>query len=180
MKKLWILGLVLLSTRAMSQFRSASLQAAGLTCAMCSRAINKSLEKLSFIKSVEPEIKSSTFTIVFKEGSQPDFDAIKNAVQEAGFSVAKLKVTADFHHLKVEKDAHVNIEGKTFHVLNGQGQTLNGEKTFLFTDKEFLTQKEFKKYAGATQMSCIQTGKAGSCCVKEGIAANTRIYHISI
>ncbi len=180
MKKLLLLGLVMLSARAMSQFKSASLQAAGLTCAMCSRAVNKSLEKLPFVQSVEPELKTSTFRIVFRDDKDPDFDAIRNAVQEAGFSVAKLNVQTEFHNLKVEKDAHITIDGKVFHFINASSQVLNGEKTISFADKDFLTQKEFRKYASATQMKCFQTGKAAACCTKEGVAANSRIYHITI
>src|SRR3982750_633164 len=87
------------SSAATAQFKSASLQASGLTCAMCTKAINNSLEELPFIKSVKADIKSSTFNIVFKDGGKVDIDQLKNAVEEAGFSVAKLKLTANFDNL---------------------------------------------------------------------------------
>jgi hypothetical protein len=29
-------------------------------------------------------------------------------------------------------------------------------------------------------MACMQTGKAGASCEKEGVAANTRVYHATI
>jgi hypothetical protein len=47
-------------------------------------------------------------------------------------------------------------------------------------DKDFVTAKQFKKISSATKMSCLQTGKAASCCEKEGIPADTRIYHATI
>ena len=67
MKKLITVILLFLVFKSNAQFTSANLQAAGLTCAMCSKAINKSLEKLTFIQGVEADIKSSTFNITFRE-----------------------------------------------------------------------------------------------------------------
>jgi hypothetical protein len=40
--------------------------------------------------------------------------------------------------------------------------------------------KNFKKYSTATTSSSIQTGKAGSSLAKEGVSANTRVYHVTI
>lgn len=164
----------------MAQFSSANLQAAGLTCAMCTKAINKSLEKLLFVQSVTADIKSSSFNIAFKKEVPVDFDVIKKAVNDAGFSVARLNVTGTFSAVAVQNDTHVQIDGKTFHFLDISNQTLSGEKTLLITDKDFIGSKEFKKYNSATQMSCVQTGRAGYCCKKEGIADKTRIYHVTI
>jgi copper chaperone CopZ len=181
MKKLFIfISILFAGIAANAQFKSASLQAAGLTCAMCTRAINNSLDKLSFVSGVEPDIKNSAFLIKFKEGAEVDFDALKNAVEDAGFSVAKLKVTAAFNNVAVENDAHVQLSGKTFHFLNISNQKLNGQKSFVIVDKNFVTAKEFKKFSAATKMSCVQTGKAATCCVKDGVPQNARVYHVTI
>jgi copper chaperone CopZ len=180
MKKLITIVTLFLVIHSNAQFSSANLQAAGLTCAMCTKAINKSLEKLSFVETVEPDIKSSSFNIIFKKDITVDIDALKKAVVDAGFSVAKLKLTGIFNDIKVQNDAHVKISGRTFHFLNISNQTLNGEKTLILADKDFVSAKEFKKYSAATKMECLQTGKAGSCCAKEGIQENTRIYHVTI
>ncbi|MBC7850485.1 MAG: heavy-metal-associated domain-containing protein [Chitinophagaceae bacterium] len=176
---IFILALFAVSP-AEAQFTRANLQAAGLTCAMCTRAINKAIEKLPFVESVNPDIKSSSFDISFKKNSKVDPDAIKKAVEEAGFSVAKLSLTGQFESVKIANDKHIEIDGKNFHFLNVNAQTLSGEKTLVLTDKNFLTQKEFKKYSTATKMSCLQTGKAENCCTKEGIDANKRVYHVTI
>ncbi len=174
------LSLFVFSTTASAQFKSASLQAAGLTCAMCTKAINNSVEELSFVKKVDVDIKSSTFVIEFKEGVNVDVDALKKAVEEAGFSVAKLKLKGNFDKVAVKNDAHVEIDGKTFHFLNIKDQTLNGEKTLTVVDKNYVSAKEFKKFASATKMECVQTGKAASCCKKEAADNNTRIYHVTL
>lgn len=181
MKKIIIICIIaLMGSGAMAQFSSASLQAAGLTCAMCTKAINKSLEKLSFIQSVRPEIKSSSFTIQFKDGVDADFDAIRKAVEEAGFSVAKMSITGQFNKVAIQNDAHAQIGGKNFHFLKVDPQTLQGEKTLTLVDKDFTGAKEFKKFSSATKMSCVHTGKAANCCTREGITANARIYHVTI
>ncbi|HJU45315.1 MAG TPA: heavy-metal-associated domain-containing protein [Chitinophagaceae bacterium] len=165
---------------ASAQFKSASLQAAGLTCAMCTKAINKSLEKVSFIKEVEPDIKTSSFLVTFREGASVDFDVIKKAVEDAGFSVASLKVTGKFDKVSIQNDAHVQIDGKTFHFLNVNKQTLQGEKTITLVDRNFVSAKDYRKYSAATSMACVKTGRAQTCCAKEGVAADTRIYHVTI
>lgn len=181
MKKLFVfISILLVGFAANAQFKSASLQAAGLTCAMCTKAINKSLDRLSFISKVEPDIKNSAFIISFKEGADVDFDALKNAVEDAGFSVAKLKVTAAFSNVAVANDEHVQLNGKTFHFLNISNQKLSGQKSFVFVDKNFTSDKEFKKFSAATKMSCVQTGKAASCCIKDGVPQNARVYHVTI
>jgi len=165
---------------ANSQFLRAALQASGLTCSMCSKAVKVALEKVPDVQEVKVDLKNQEYTVVFKETDKVDFDALKKAVEDAGFSVASLKVTCIFSNLNIDKDKHVQIAGKYFHLLNGKGQVLNGENTFTIVDKNFLSAKEFKKFSAASKMECVQTGKAGNCCVGEGFNTDTRVYHIII
>ena len=108
-KLLLILVIALLAVPSQAQFTNATLQATGLTCAMCSNAINKALQKVSFVKTVTADIRNSSFGIVFKTNSQVDVDALKDAVEDAGFSVGSLKLTGNFNETKIEKDQHVKI-----------------------------------------------------------------------
>ncbi|HET9434353.1 MAG TPA: heavy metal-associated domain-containing protein [Chitinophagaceae bacterium] len=181
MKKCILLLLVLFTVVAVySQFSKASLQASGLTCAMCSKAVKVALEKVSFVKEVSVNIKQQEYFIVFKEKSNADFDQLKKAVEDAGFSVASLKITGSFTELNVEKDKHIQLDGKNFHFVNSGTQVLNGEQTFTIVDKDFLSAKEYKKHSAATKLECIKTGKAGACCVKDGIHSEERVYHVII
>jgi copper chaperone CopZ len=173
-------GLLLMVFFAQAQFTKAMLQASGLTCSMCNNAINKALKALPFVSAVKPDIKNAAFDITFKDGATADIDALKAAVEDAGFSVAKLKMTGNFNRVSIHNDEHVVINGRTFHFLSVTDQALNGEKTLMIVDKDFLTVKEFRRFSKSTQMSCVQTGKAAGCCKKEGIAENTRIYHVTI
>ena len=181
MKKFLLVMIVaFVSHSGFSQFSKASLQASGLTCAMCSKAVKVALEKVDFVKEVKVNIKMQEYTVVFKEDSHTDFDALKKAVEDAGFSVASLKVTGSFNSVNVEKDKHIQLDGKNFHFVNSNSQVLNGEHTFTIVDKNFISAKDYKKYSAATKLECIKTGKAESCCVKEGIHTEERVYHVII
>ncbi|MDP4263670.1 MAG: heavy-metal-associated domain-containing protein [Bacteroidota bacterium] len=179
MKKLMsiILGL-LMGIALQAQFTKATLQATGLTCAMCSNAINKALKTKPFIESVKPDIKNSSFDITFKENADVDIDAIRKAVEDAGFGIGGLRLTANFSEVKIGNDKHVQLGDKHFHFLHVDSQVLNGEQTITIIDKDFLTERQFKKFSAETKMKCLQPGKAGSCC--PGVAAGTRIYHATI
>ena len=169
---LWIAGY--------AQFSKASLQASGLTCSMCSKAVKVALEKVSFVQEVKVNIKNQEYAIVFKENSKADFDELKKAVEDAGFSVASLKVTGSFSSVNVEKDEHIQLDGKNFHFVNSGAKVLNGEQTLTIVDKDFLSAKEYKKFSAATKLECIKTGKAGECCMKDGIHSDERVYHVVI
>ena len=88
-----IVFIVLFALQSDAQFSKARLQATGLTCAMCSNAINKALEKISFVESVRADIKNSAFDIVFKKDEDVIIDMLKDAVEDAGFFVGSLHLT---------------------------------------------------------------------------------------
>ena len=182
MKKLLIMIAVLLAanTYTHAQIKKVSLQASGLTCSMCSNAINKSLKSLSYVDKVMANIQTSTFDISFKPGVKLNFDELKKKVEDAGFFVANLNATVNFNNLAVQKDQHINYEGMTFHVLNANGQVLNGEQIIKIVDKGFVAAKTFKKNTLLTKMDCYKTGVAASCCKKDGLAAGSRIFHVTI
>ena len=180
MKTLFIALFALAGMSASAQFTKASLQATGLTCAMCSNAINKALLEVPFVESVKPDIKNSAFNMVFKKDQKVEIDALRKAVEDAGFSVGSLKMTGHFNDVKVENDKHVEIGDENFHFLNTTGQVLDGEKTITIVDKNFLTARQFKKFSNTTKMSCVLTGKTAACCLKEGVPVGTRVYHVTI
>src|SRR5688572_19008812 len=129
-KKMFLLmSIAFITVQSHAQFTKATLQATGLTCAMCSNAINKALQDVPFIESVRSDIKNSAFNMIFKKDAVVDIDALKDAVEDAGFSVGSLKLTGSFDKIKVENDEHVAIGNTYFHFLNVKEQTLEGDKT---------------------------------------------------
>lgn len=86
MKKIVMLVMISLAVfSSQAQFTKANLQATGLTCAMCSNAINKALMEVPFVESVKSDIKNSAFNIVFKQGQEVKIDELRKAVEDAGF-----------------------------------------------------------------------------------------------
>ncbi|MBS1742916.1 MAG: heavy-metal-associated domain-containing protein [Bacteroidetes bacterium] len=180
MKNMLSIIILFISFQSNAQVNSVNLQASGLTCSMCSNAINKALRTVPYVTDVKADIKNSSFSISFKPGARVDFDELKKKVEGAGFHVAKLTATIHFNNLKVENDTHVNVDGMTMHFLHVKNQTLNGEIPVQVLDKGFVSAKEFKKNESFTKMSCYKTGVAGTCCSKAGIATGERVYHVSI
>ena len=87
-----IMGMLLWSTISFSQISKASLQASGLTCAICAKSIYTNLTSLDFIDSVDTDLETSSFLIVFRPGAKLDIEAIRKKVEDAGFSVSKLEI----------------------------------------------------------------------------------------
>ena len=181
MKKIFLIVVVMAFVMpSIAQFSRATIQASGLTCAMCSKAIDNALKEVSFVASVQPDIKNSAFNLVFKKGTAADIDALKKAVEDAGFFIARFSITGRFEHTAIKNDTHVSIDGRDYHFLNVKDQVLDGERSLVVVDRNFLTPNAFKKYSAATAMQCIKTGRAGACCEKAGLSAGTRIYHVTI
>jgi len=180
--KNFVLALVLLASVqvASAQYKKARLQASGLTCAMCSNAINKAIQTLPFVESIETDLNQSAFEVVFKGGQQVDFDQIRRKVEGAGFSVAQLEVWAQFDGIRVQNDRHLVWGNQTLHFLNVKDQVLQGEQKFTLLDKYFVPAKDLKKYSTYTRKACYKSGVAENCCSQEGVPAQTRIFHVTI
>ena len=178
MKKLLsIITILFLAVNAQAQVQGAKLQASGLTCSMCSKAVLSALQKVPFVKAVDVDIDKQEYALSFKDGQQVDFDALSRAVEDAGFSVAKLSVNASLPAQKVEKDQHIRIGNQAFHILNAKGQQLPANATFTLVDKSFVSSKDFKKYSSLSKMSCVKTGKMEACCTAASPVASSRVYH---
>jgi len=150
MKKIFylLIPMLLAFGMASAQVIKAELQVAGLTCSMCSRATDKQLRTLDFIDSVGIDLSHASFMLYFKEDKPVDFQQIQKKVEDAGFSVASLKVAYRFDGVKAENGASFSYNNSKFLFINTTPKVLSGVETFSIIDKGFLSPKEFKKYAG--------------------------------
>jgi copper chaperone CopZ len=57
------------SMKSFAQISKAEIIATGLTCSMCSNAINKQLKTLPEVVTVETDLNTNTFTVTLKEGN---------------------------------------------------------------------------------------------------------------
>jgi copper chaperone CopZ len=180
MRVLFLIILVAFGLTSNAQISKGSLQASGLTCSMCSKAVKEALEEVSFVEKIMVDIKNQQYNITFKQGAEVDPDALSKAVQDAGFSVASLKLTANVEAVKLAKDEHIKIGNKFYHFLNGAGKELSGDVSFNVVDKGFVSDKEYKKHASLTKMQCVQTGRMAKCCSAEDVTDQSRVFHVII
>jgi len=169
------------TSNVQAQFNKAELQASGLTCSLCSNAINKALKTLPFVESVQTDLNKNLFTVTFKNGQKPDIDAISKKVEDAGFSVAKFWLLGDIKSLNIKPEAHAEVNGMNLHFVGVKPQVLNGQQRLQVIDKHFVLPKDFKKFSTETKMPCYQTGSMSDCCKPlQATASNNRIYHVTI
>ncbi len=172
MKKLLIAAVLLIIVNAaQAQVSKVTLTASGLTCSMCSKAIYAALLKVNTIETVKANIKESSYSISFKKDASVSFDDIRKAVEDAGFSVAKLQATVNFNNVEVKNDAQVAVNALNFHFLNVPDEILNGEKVLTIVDKNYIPEKDYKKYGQYTTMKCFATGMDDT---------GKRMYHVTI
>ncbi len=170
MKNIFLIFVMLFAVTVNAQVTKVSIQASGLTCSMCSNAINKALQSLAAVEKVTANIKNSSFDVTFKKDAAVDFDKLKKKVEDAGFFVARFTAAVQFDNVAVKNDEHTAVAGNTFHFLNVKTQTLNGEYTIRLLDKGFVPAKEYKKNTNLTKMACYKTGDENG----------TRIFHVTI
>jgi copper chaperone CopZ len=122
MKTIFLFMAIATSLATKAQVSKVSLQASGLTCSMCSNAINKALKTLDFVDNVEGDIKNYAFEISFKANSNVDFNQIKTKVEKAGFSVSSFVATIHFNNLQLKNNQALTIGDKTFVFVNVKDQ----------------------------------------------------------
>jgi copper chaperone CopZ len=143
-----VLGLFMQSA-VIAQIQSVSLQARGLTCSMCSRAIYKSLLKVSAVSNVQEDIEHSSYHVQFNNPALISPEKLKKAVLDAGFSIAWMEINYNFDNVEVANDSSIKINENIFYFVNVKKQILNGERKLLILDKDYLFEDDRKKYDGS-------------------------------
>jgi copper chaperone CopZ len=128
-----------------AQVTKVSLQASGLTCSMCSNAINKALYTLDFVENVDADIKNYTFEISFKPNSNIDFDKIRRKVENAGFSISGFVATINFDNVVVNNSAPVRVGDQTFLFTEIKDHVLNGARKITILNKGFVSSRQYKR-----------------------------------
>ena len=125
---------IFVSTKANAQISKAEIRAIGLTCSMCSNAINKQFKSLPQVVNVSTDLNTNTFTVTLKEGNTLSPKVFKDKVEKAGFFIGSLIVTTKSESIKQGGYVIVNNASNT-----------NTEVQIQILDKGYVTEKEFKK-----------------------------------
>lgn len=126
--------ILMFSLKSNAQIVKAEIRATGLTCSMCSNAINKQLKTLPEVVNVETDLNTNTFTVTLTEGNTLSPKVFKEKVEKAGFFIGTLVLTA----------APKTITQGSYILVNDKTATGN-EIQFQVVDKGYVTEKEFKK-----------------------------------
>lgn len=128
---------------AQAQIMKAEIVATGLTCSMCSNAINKQLEALANVAQVDTDLNTNTFIITFKSQTAVQPDDLKNAVEKAGFFVGSMILTAQLKPHDISENSF-QLHNNSFYITNDH-KIQAGETKYRLLDKGFITQRELKK-----------------------------------
>lgn len=171
----FIFSLLLMFQKAVAQqVQSVEIQVNGLTCSMCSQATEKSLQTLSYVEKVTPDLNRNLFVVSFKKGSTVNFDQLYKKVKDAGFSVGKLDAMIDFNQTKIDDNGQATAGSHIYHFVNTKNKILNGLVKVSLIDRNFVPANVFKQKLNTIKADSYATGMG----VVNG--QKTRIYHLSI
>ena len=137
--------MLLTATNSYSQISKAEITATGLTCSMCSNAINKQLKSMTEIDSVSTDLNTNTFTVHFADNNTLTPKVLKDAVEKAGFFVGTMILTAEFAPAIIEDTTAIKVNGDSYIFIDAKHPVSNTAAKYKILDKGFVTQKEYKK-----------------------------------
>ena len=142
MKKLIILlQFIALSIAVNAQITKVEIMATGLTCSMCSNAINKQLKTLSEVEKVDIDLNKNLFVVTLKADNKLTPKTFKDKVEKAGFFIGSMVLSVNLGNQTIEDNKKID----NYIFIDTKAQTLNGLAKVKVLDKEYVTAKEYKK-----------------------------------
>jgi copper chaperone CopZ len=131
---------LLVSLSSQAQISKAEIIATGLTCSMCSNAINKQLKSMAEVENVSTDLNTNTFTVTLKENNKLTPNTLKESIEKTGFFIGSMVLTVDLGNSTITESQKIEKQSGTYVFVNGpvKVQVLNDG---------FVTKKEFKKSA---------------------------------
>jgi copper chaperone CopZ len=126
-----------------AQITKVEIIATGLTCSMCSNAINKQLKTITEVEKVDIDLNKNLFVITLKTDNKLTPKTFKDKVEKAGFFVGSMVLSVNFANQNIEDNKQIN----NYVFIDTKAQTLNGMTKVKVLDKGYVTTKEYKKLA---------------------------------
>jgi copper chaperone CopZ len=124
-----------------AQISKVEIMATGLTCSMCSNAINKQLKTLTEVVKVDIDLNKNLFVITLKADNKLTPKTFKDKVEKAGFFIGSMVLFMNFNNQAVEDNKQID----NYIFIDTKAQTLSGVAKVKMLDKGYITTKEFKK-----------------------------------
>ena len=129
-----------------AQISKAEIVATGLTCSMCSNAINKQLKSMPEVESVSTDLNTNTFTVQLKTNNTLTPKALKNSIEKTGFFIGSLVLTVDLGAVNGQENEKIQNQSGTY-VFVEKAKKSSGPMQMQLLNEGFVTKKEFKKSA---------------------------------
>ena len=144
MKKIFFAILFLMTALITSaQITKVEIIATGLTCSMCSNAINKQLKTIAEVEKVDIDLNKNIFLVTLKAENKLTPKTFKDKVEKAGFFIGSMVLSVNFANQRVEDNKQID----QYIFIDTKAQTLNGLAKVKVLDKGYVTAKEYKKLA---------------------------------
>ena len=154
--------LMLAQFNASAQFTSAEIGVDGLTCSACTRSVEMSIRKLSFVDSVAMNLEHTEGTVIFKKNAKVDIEKIAKAVTDAGFSLRSLTASVNVNELKAGNDFCWVYENNTYHFVKmPAAENLSGTIRLKFIGDKYMSKKELKDWKMYMTSNCSEGAPAG-------------------
>ncbi len=142
-KTIFAILLLAIGIMANAQITKVEIMATGLTCSMCSNAINKQLKTISDVQKVDIDLNKNLFVIWLKTENKLTPKIFKDKVEKAGFFVGSMLLFINFNNQSVEDNKQIG----NYIFIDTKTQILNGLTKVKLLDKGYVTTKEYKKLA---------------------------------
>ena len=149
------LSFIIVALHSFAQFNWAQIGVDGLTCSACTRSVEMSIRKLTFVDSVTMNLEHTTGKITFKKGAKVEIDKIAKAVTDAGFSLRSLYAGINISELKVTENACWQFENNTYHFIKiPDSKDFKGIVSVQFIGEKFMPKKEYKNWKQYCKDTC--------------------------
>jgi len=138
-----------------AQFQWVEIGISGLTCSACSRSVEMSLRKVTFIDSIHMNLENTNAKVFFKNDSIVEIEKIAQAVIDAGFSVSYLKAGFIFNNVSISNNYCFSFENNNYQFLVSDSKTLNGKIIVRFIGDKYLSKKELRPWKSKMNKACV-------------------------
>ncbi len=142
MKKIiFVIAFIITALITNAQISKVEIMATGLTCSMCSNAINKQLKTITEVEKVDIDLNKNLFVVTLKADNKLTPKTFKDKVEKAGFFVGSMELSLNFANQSIEDNKQID----NYIFIDTKTQTLNGLAKVKVLDKGYVTAKEYKK-----------------------------------
>ena len=127
----------------------------GLTCSQCTRNVEMSLRKLSFVQDVKMDLQHTDGTITLRSGTRFDANAVSKAVKAAGFSLRFLKANMDIASVPPSDKGCFLLNGDSYQIVPMAAANNAGNESVQFIGEGFLPPYELKKWKPQLIRTCF-------------------------